>query len=137
MRTLIDNSTGTTVFIPDTDTDRMLLYHIMNCTDMSLFSDYLALQQKSDNQPVTLDTGVSADMLADYPVCTAYDKIPFLPDSETGCKIKSVRPITTPPDYEIELFALLTDLRDMSKPRLIGFDRDSSHEGYRFKRRPV
>lgn len=68
MRTLLDNSSGSTVFIPESDADTRLLYHLMNCVDLTQFSEYLSLETRYDNHPVTIDIGVPVELLDRYPV---------------------------------------------------------------------
>ena len=132
MRTLIDDTTGTTCFIPESESDRLLLYHLMNCNDLNHLPEYLALEQKNDDRPVSSELGTPVRLLDSYPVCTLWDN--FGPtaeysDNDNG-KIKDgIRPITTPPDEECLYHYLKT-----ADKRKIGFRLDSKEsDGWTFK----
>ena len=132
MRTLVDDVTGATCFIPESESDRLLLYHLMNCADLNQLPEYLALERKIDNRPVSCELGTPVSILDSYPVCTAWDM--FGPTREytenNNGKIKdTVRPITTPPEEECLYHYLKT-----SDKRKIGFRLDSDQpEGWTFK----
>ena len=69
------NENGTLVLIPESGNDVRLLYHLMNCTDLSQFSEYLLKERTAGelNKHVTLDLGVPAEDLEFYPVGVAGD----------------------------------------------------------------
>ena len=131
MRTLIDNESGSIVFIPDNDADRRLLFHLLNCSDLSRFTNYLSLEQKIDPHTVTLDIGVSADMMDDYPVCTVCEEsIPSdIGHTQLGRLVNHPVNLNIPPKEECEPYATLLD----ENKKLIGFCRDSKQNGYKFK----
>mgnify|MGYP003609241137 CR=1 FL=1 len=74
MRHLL-NENGTLVLIPENGNDVRLLYHLMNCPDLSQFSEYLLKERTTGelNKHVTLDLGVPAEDLDYYPVGLAGD----------------------------------------------------------------
>ena len=41
MKHFIDVITGTIVFVPENTADRQLLFHLMNCSDLTRFPEYL------------------------------------------------------------------------------------------------
>ncbi len=132
MRTLIDDVSGAVCFIPESEADMLLLYHLMNCTNMNQFPEYLALEQKVDNRPVSSELGVPVSLLNSYPLETLWDK--FGPgrvyeNNENG-KIKdTIRPINCPPEEETDYYTL-----KLTNKRKIGFRLDSIEpEGYKYK----
>jgi len=68
MKTILDNKTGTVIIMPESDPDTRLLYHLMNCADLTQFSEYLSLETRYDSQPVTNDIGVPVSLLDEYPI---------------------------------------------------------------------
>jgi len=71
MRTLIDNDTGAIVLIPQSDGDKNLIFHLLDCSDLTRFSEYLALEQK---HPISSDLGCVVEEFAGYP---AMDRSPL------------------------------------------------------------
>ena len=67
MRHIIDKKTGQVTFIPDCQLDRQLLFHLMDCSDLSEFSMYVQNFPNITNCPMTADLGVPAEELIDYP----------------------------------------------------------------------
>ena len=70
MKVNINNVTGAIVLTPDNEPDKQLLYHLMNCSDLNRFNEYLDMYQRVHSTKITItsDIGVSADQLTFYPV---------------------------------------------------------------------
>ena len=68
MKHLIDLEYGSLVLIPETALDKRLLFHLMNCSDLSQFTQYVELEQKSNPSPMTTDLGVNVKNIEMYPV---------------------------------------------------------------------
>ena len=113
MKTLIDNESGTLVFIPQSASDKNLLYHLLNCADITQFTEYLKAEQQLGAHAVTNDIGVSVEEFTGYPMTvgtdTRYDRSP----------LSTMQPMNVLPDFE----SLIQF--DITKT-LIGFSRDSS-----------
>ena len=58
MRHMIDKITGIVTFIPETEADRKALFHLMDCSDITQFSEYIRKTGEQDN--ITQDLGVTA-----------------------------------------------------------------------------
>ena len=58
MKHAIDNITGVIVFIPENKQDRKALFHIMDCSDLTKFTEYISTTGEQDN--ITQDLGVTA-----------------------------------------------------------------------------
>ena len=58
MKHAIDNVTGVVVFIPENEQDRKALFHLMDCSDITEFSEYIRNTGERDN--ITPDLGVTA-----------------------------------------------------------------------------
>ena len=67
MKHLVDLEHGSLVLIPESAADRRLLFHLMNCSDLSQFTQYLELEQKNNPSPVTTDLDVSIKNIEMYP----------------------------------------------------------------------
>ena len=65
MRHLIDKEVGVMTLLPESEADRMLLYHLMNCSDLREFSVYLKLSH-SEYTPLTVDLNISVDEATSY-----------------------------------------------------------------------
>ena len=102
MKNFTDNKTGVLLLIPESDADRRILYHIMNCSDLSQFEQYLSCKHIEPGTEITYDLGVPVEHIHDYPVTEStgehiHDRI-----SETEPLLSHCSPV-----------------------RLIGFNRDS------------
>ena len=75
MKHLVDQSTGVIVLTPECDADRKILYHLINCSDLSQFSEYLEYQQKIDPAEITTDLGVPANR-CHYYMSEPVDRLP-------------------------------------------------------------
>ena len=74
MRHTICNKTGALTLIPESDDDTELLFHLMDCSDLSQFTDYLQTFDNVSHHPFTTDLGVSGTELLEYPApCLPYD----------------------------------------------------------------
>lgn len=63
MKTKVDNDTGILILIPESEPDKRLLYHLMNCSDMRHFSEYLEISSDND---ITTDLGIEFDQFDRY-----------------------------------------------------------------------
>ena len=74
MKTIINKITGAVTLHPENDADLELLFHLMDCTDLSQFTNYLETFDNVCHHSFTTDLGVSADELLEYPApCDPYD----------------------------------------------------------------
>ena len=116
MKTLIDNESGTLVFIPQSASDKNLLYHLLNCADITQFTEYLKAEQQLGAHAVTSDMGVSVEEFTGYPMTvgtdTRHDRSPL-------STMQPSNMMNVLPDFESEIQF------DITKT-LIGFSRDSS-----------
>jgi len=64
MVTKIDNKTGAIVLLPESEPDKRLLYHLLNCADLSQFSEYI--EYTGDQSAITTDIGVPAPYITGY-----------------------------------------------------------------------
>ena len=72
MRHNINKINGQITLIPESAEDRVLLYHLLNCSDLSKFTEYLEYADKiTDSEPMTTDIGVSSEELDTFPILTA------------------------------------------------------------------
>ena len=106
MKHLVDQSTGVLVLIPESEPDKRILYHLMNCIDLSNFTKYLELNMAQIAEDITTDLGVSASE------CVAYTSEP----------VQRLTEKTIHGSLEI------TE-RAISPGRLIGFNRESYSNG--------
>jgi len=65
MKTTYDKRTGLLVLIPDDERDKKLIYHLMNCADLTQFTYYLEHKNISSTD-ITIDLGVPVDEYIDY-----------------------------------------------------------------------
>jgi len=65
MRTIIDSKTGVMILFPDSELDRQLIGHLINCSDLSEFTTYLDVN-KIDSREITKDLGVAVDRIDQY-----------------------------------------------------------------------
>ena len=74
MITQINSITGAVTLTPTSDEDKQLLFHLMDCNDLSQFTNYLETFDNVSHNPFTTDLGVSAAECIDYPApCLPYD----------------------------------------------------------------
>ena len=66
MKHLVDQSTGSLILTPESEPDRLLLFHLMNCMDLSQFSEYLEVQQRINPAEITTDLGVTGHECIEY-----------------------------------------------------------------------
>ena len=66
MRTILDNETGMIIMIPDSEPDHRLLGHLINFSDLTEFSTYIACEQRQQKHTITVDLGVSVDRINQY-----------------------------------------------------------------------
>lgn len=72
MKHVVDVVSGIVVLIPESDSDRLILFHLMNCGDLSKFEQYL----KTDvTEGMTDDLGIEAYEFSGY--LTAGEERPF------------------------------------------------------------
>jgi hypothetical protein len=67
MKTNIDYKTGAVTFIPECQLDKQLLFHLMDCADLTHFSDYIQNYPNMANVGMTTDLGVAATDILGYP----------------------------------------------------------------------
>ena len=130
MRTLIDNESGSVVFIPDNGADRNILFALMDCNDLTQFNKYLDFNQPAQ---ITTDLGLDADLLKDYPMGdnNTFPPVTMQTDDNLGRQIEDhAEYMNIPPDEEcVPYGSLVVD----EGRRLIGFCRDSAYIGYKFR----
>jgi len=74
MKHLINKTSGALTLVPESPEDKQLLFHLMDCSDLSQFTDYLETFDNNSHNPFTVDLGVSADECIGYPApCDPYD----------------------------------------------------------------
>ena len=74
MKNNICKLTGTLTLIPENDRDRQLLFHLMDCSDLSQFTNYLETFDNNIHNPFTVDLGITATECIEYPApCDPYD----------------------------------------------------------------
>ena len=72
MKHAIDKTNGSITLSPECHEDRVLLYHLMNCSDLSKFTEYLEYSDKiTDSEPMTTDLGVNSNQIDTFPILTA------------------------------------------------------------------
>ena len=71
MKHAIDNVTGVVVFIPENEQDRKALFHLMDCSDLTEFSEYIRKTGEQDN--ITQDLGVTARETYVFLVAEVYE----------------------------------------------------------------
>ena len=64
MKHVVDNATGVVVFIPENAQDRKALFHIMDCSDLTHFSEYI--KTLGEQESITQDLGVTAREIYSY-----------------------------------------------------------------------
>ena len=101
MKHIIDHHSGTVVLSPESPADRLLLFHLMNCSDMSHFSEYIKYENTRD---MTLDLGIPFSQFTGY-----------LGDDKTSFMKIPVTDTASEPG--------LTE-RDIDRVALIGFNRE-------------
>ena len=70
MKNQICKVTGSVTFIPECELDRQLLFHLMDCEDLTHFSDYIQNYPNMANVGMTTDLGVPAEDILGYPCHT-------------------------------------------------------------------
>ena len=63
MKSIVDKETGVLILVPESPADRLLLFHLMNCSDMSHFSDYIKYENTKD---MSLELNVPYDKFKNY-----------------------------------------------------------------------
>ena len=92
MKTIVDSETGALVMIPQSDRDHRLIFHLINCAELSEFSRYLELEDDKDKE-ITECLDVETDQLLNYPSKTQWQREDRTPvslnsrDSYVGGKI--------------------------------------------------
>ena len=92
MRTIVDNETGALVMIPQSDKDHRLIFHLLNCSELSEFSRYLELENDKDKE-ITETLEIAGEQLLTYPSKTQWQREDRTPvslnsrDSYVGGKI--------------------------------------------------
>jgi len=104
MKHIIDNKTGMLMFIPESDKDRQILYYLINCPDLSIFSEYLTQEQSVTNKPVTTDLGVDAEEIEQYAVSSEIESTLKLGDRVREIQIESGRQSSSSPDRPGSLY---------------------------------
>jgi hypothetical protein len=117
MKTLIDNKSGSIVLIPQSQADKNLIYHLLNCADISRFSEYMDMEQMIRPHTVTSDLGVPVEEFTGYPADTGYDGRSEYVHTPLG-HLQAYNDGAVLPDFESEI---QFDIRKT----LIGFCRDS------------
>jgi hypothetical protein len=116
MKTLIDNESGAIVFIPQNTGDKNLLLHLMNCTDLTQFSEYLNAEQRISKHTMTSDLGVPVEEFSDYPCAIGMDN---RYDRSSLSALQPATMLNVLPDFESEIQFNINNTR-------IGFCRDRS-----------
>jgi len=74
MKHIICKTNGALTLVPESEEDKQLLFHLMDCSDLSQFTDYLETFDNNSHNPFTVDLGISADECINYPApCDPYD----------------------------------------------------------------
>lgn len=74
MKTTINKETGAITLHPENDADRELIFHLMDCTDLSQFTNYVETFDNVSHHPFTTYLGVKKADLLSYPApCDPYD----------------------------------------------------------------
>ena len=109
MNIQINNVTGQLIITPESEPDKLLLYHLINCMDLTQFTGYLIHQ--SISEPMTSDLGVTGEE------CIRYERQPVeWVTSSTG---QTINQSTGSP------------VRDsLYTSSLIGFDRRETEQLY-------
>ena len=122
MKHLVDLEHGSLVLIPETDSDNRLLFHLMNCSDLSQFTRYLDVMNKRDIAPITTDLGVTVKNLEMYPCATSVyssdcNTFPMVSDIDKLSGITS--DMDFPPDFEFKPLGELTLYNNMIEPEQV------------------
>ena len=76
-----NSETGSTTLLPERDEDNRLIFHLLNCNDLTKFSEYLA-RENTKQYPVTTDIGLPVEQFDDYPSRTEWETIPLSKNRE-------------------------------------------------------
>ena len=66
MKHSISENDCSITLIPETEADKRLLYLLLDCSDLSLFSDYINLETSQPGLPMTTDLGVPLETILRY-----------------------------------------------------------------------
>ena len=121
MKHLVNLENGSLVLIPETDSDNRLLFHLMNCSDLTQFTRYLDNISNLDPLPITTDLGVSVKNIEMYPGSTsAYESdnntFPMVSDIDKLSGITS--DMDFPPAYEFKPLGTLIQYNYMIEPEV-------------------
>ena len=108
MKTIIDNKTGILICIPENENDTNLIFHLVNCSELTRFTEYI--EQTELCKPITEDLGLTVDQFDDYP---------GNPFTSTPISLDTGETVSTMP------LRLRDGFREIAV-RPIGFNRDSS-----------
>ena len=64
MKSMVDNVTGVLVLIPESEEDRLLLFHLMDCSQLNRFTEYLGASAEEEN--MTTDLGIEYTRFSGY-----------------------------------------------------------------------
>lgn len=73
MRTIVDSKTGILVLMPESKPDHRLIFHLINCSELSEFSRYLELEEQKDRE-ITESLEVTGEQLLTYPSKTTWER---------------------------------------------------------------
>ena len=68
MKTIVCIKTGKVILVPESNRDTSLILHLLNCSDLSQFSEYLELEQQRNYQEITTDLDVPVPIIDKYPI---------------------------------------------------------------------
>lgn len=83
MRTIVDSKTGILVLMPESKPDHRLIFHLINCSELSEFSRYLELEEQKDRE-ITESLEVTGEQLLTYPSKTTWERSEIAPVKGTG-----------------------------------------------------
>ena len=113
MITTIDSETGGLTLTPDSETDRQLILSLMDCTDLSQFTEYIEYHKHS----ITTDLGISPETIKSY--MASSQPVPL----KLG---NSMREIPIRPDHCLPPKQSSSETGSLYIGNIIGFNRDGS-----------
>lgn len=78
MKTIVDNKSGMMMLVPENDKDHRLIFHLINCCELSEFSKYLERENDTDKE-ITESLDVDTDQLMAYPSKTQWQQVDRTP----------------------------------------------------------
>ena len=108
MKHFVDNITGVVVFIPENKQDRKALFHLMDCSDLTKFTEYISTTGEQDN--ITQDLGV-----------TAREAYGYLEAEEYETQVTEEYETQVTEEYETQVTE--QHVNEITETALIGFNR--------------